>query len=89
MIIGFRSDDNARLDRWYVNLQTPLRRTALGFDYLDQELDIVIAPDLNSWRWKDEEGFAALLQRGRIAPADAARLRAAGVEAKSLLHYPA
>ena len=37
---------------WYVNLQEPVRRTELGFDFLDQELDIVVAPDLD-WRWKD------------------------------------
>lgn len=37
---------------WYVNLQEPLRPTHLGFDFLDQELDIVVAPDL-AWRWKD------------------------------------
>lgn len=80
MIIGFRSDDNARLERWYVNLQTPLRRTTLGFDYLDQELDIVISPDLSDWRWKDEVGFATLQQRGLIAPVEAVRLRAAGQE---------
>ena len=39
---------------WYVNLQDPIRRTTLGFDYMDHMLDIVIDPDL-SWRWKDEE----------------------------------
>jgi len=38
---------------WYVNLQEPLRPTHLGFDFLDQELDIVVAPDL-AWRWKDQ-----------------------------------
>ncbi len=80
MVIGFRSDDNARLAMWYVNLQDPLRRTPLGFDYLDQELDIIISPDLSDYRWKDEESFAELQRRERIAPAKAARLRAAGEE---------
>lgn len=41
---------------WYVNLQEPLRRTPLGFDTLDQQLDIIVAPD-RRWEWKDEEEF--------------------------------
>jgi hypothetical protein len=43
---------------WYVNLQEPIRRASVGFDYMDQMLDIVIEPDL-SWRWKDEEELEA------------------------------
>jgi hypothetical protein len=78
MVIGFRSGDNTRLAHWYVNLQDPLRRTPLGFDYLDQELDIIVSPDLGDYRWKDEEGFAELQRLGRIDPAKAARLRAVG-----------
>ncbi len=45
---------------WYVNMQEPVRRTSLGFDFLDQELDIVVSPNLN-WRWKDAEH----LERGQ------------------------
>ena len=30
---------------WYVHLQEPLRRTRIGFDTMDQMLDIVIGPD--------------------------------------------
>jgi len=40
---------------WYVHLQEPLRRTSLGFDTMDQMLDIVINPDRSSWQWKDED----------------------------------
>jgi hypothetical protein len=35
-----------RFGGWYVNLQEPIRRTTLGFDYMDQMLDIVVEPDL-------------------------------------------
>jgi hypothetical protein len=45
-------DKEHRFAGWYVNLQEPLRRTAIGFDFLDQELDLVVTPDL-AWRWKD------------------------------------
>lgn len=34
---------------WYVNLQEALRPTAIGFDFMDQELDIVVKPDLSEW----------------------------------------
>ena len=42
--------------QWYVNLEEPLTRSKIGFDYLDQLLDIEIAPD-RSWNWKDEDEF--------------------------------
>ena len=41
--------------KWYVNLEDPLTHSAVGFDYLDQFLDIEIAPDLSAWNWKDED----------------------------------
>jgi len=47
--------------QWYVNLEEPaaLWRDGdlLGLDTVDQDLDIVVAPD-RTWRWKDEEEFA-------------------------------
>jgi hypothetical protein len=43
---------------WYVHLQEPFRRTRIGFDTMDQMLDIVISPDSSSWRWKDEDEFS-------------------------------
>ena len=54
-----------RFLRWYVNLQEPLRRTRLGFDYLDQELDLVIEAD-RSWYWKDEAAFRSAASVGCI-----------------------
>jgi hypothetical protein len=45
---------------WYVNLEEPYRAwddgEAAGIDTIDQDLDIVAAPD-RSWRWKDEDEF--------------------------------
>ncbi|OGN96197.1 MAG: hypothetical protein A2Z71_04500 [Chloroflexi bacterium RBG_13_50_21] len=42
---------------WYVHLQEPLRRTRIGFDTMDQMLDIIISPDRSCWSWKDEDEF--------------------------------
>ena len=45
---------------WYVNLEEPAVRWndghLAGLDTVDQDLDIVVAPD-RSWRWKDEVEF--------------------------------
>lgn len=78
MIIGFRSDDNSHVARWYVNMQDPFRRTVLGFDYLDMELDIEIDVDLQRYSWKDEDKFHLLVSQGIIAEEKARMLRAAG-----------
>ena len=54
-VILFWTAGFQELLQWYVNLEEPLVRTPIGFDYLDQMLDIVIAADLSSWTWKDED----------------------------------
>jgi hypothetical protein len=65
---------------WYVNVEEPMRRTALGFDTMDDELDIVVHPD-RSVEWKDEELLAHWVDRGVYSAADAARIRANGERA--------
>lgn len=62
---------------WYVNLQEPARRTAIGFDTFDQQLDLVVAPD-RSWEWKDEEEFDDLVGAGVLTGTQHARVRAEG-----------
>lgn len=62
---------------WYGNLQEPLRRTRIGFDSADQALDVQIAPDC-TWRWKDEDEFASVQERGVISAQDALAIRAEG-----------
>lgn len=61
---------------WYVNLQEPMRRTAIGFDFMDQQLDIVASADLTTVEWKDEDDFAALIPL--IGDAAATEIRAEG-----------
>jgi len=62
---------------WYVNLQEPLRRTRLGFDTMDQELDITISPSF-TWRWKDEDKFAERVELGFLTTDEADAVRAEG-----------
>lgn len=66
-------------DGWYVNLQSPLMRTAVGFDTIDHVLDVVV--EHGSWGWKDEDEFADAQQIGAIGPDDAEAIRQAGEEA--------
>lgn len=61
---------------WYVNLQEPFERTSAGFDWMDLMLDILVEPD-RTWRWKDEDEFAALIERGLIDAQTADEVRAA------------
>ena len=65
------------LGAWYVNIQEPFRRTAIGFDTQDLELDIVISPN-GTWRWKDDELLDAWVERGRWTAAEVAEIRAEG-----------
>jgi hypothetical protein len=57
-------DEQGRFANWYVNLEEPAVRWddggLAGVDMVDQDLDVVVRPDL-SWQWKDEEEFAERL----------------------------
>ena len=59
---------------WYVNLEDPLRRSPVGFDTLDHKLDVIVELD-GTWRWKDEDEFDDIIERGLLPPEDAAPLR--------------
>jgi uncharacterized protein DUF402 len=43
---------------WYFNLQDAPRRTPIGFDTVDHELDIVWPAGAPAYEWKDVEEFA-------------------------------
>ncbi len=66
-----------RFVAWYVNLEEPWRRSPLGFDTQDLELDIVIRPD-GTWSFKDDEQLEPWIERGRWTRAEVAAIRAEG-----------
>ena len=72
---------------WYVNLQRPFRRTALGFETMDLVLDLVVDPD-GSWRWKDEDELATWVARGVFEPELAERIRAEGESVLARAPWP-
>jgi hypothetical protein len=62
-------------EAWYVNLEQRHRFTEHHIDTCDHVLDLVVLPD-RSWRWKDEDEFAAAVDHGwfdRRLAADARR----------------
>ncbi|MGZ4131644.1 MAG: DUF402 domain-containing protein [Actinomycetota bacterium] len=60
-----------RLQEYYVNLQSPLRRSPAGFDTVEHLLDVTIPPDRSSWSWKDEDELAQAVTRGLFTEEDA------------------
>lgn len=73
--------ENREFVGWYINLQEPARRTELGFDFLDQELDICVTPDLSEWVWKDEEHLVRALADERFSASQVSAIRAEGKRA--------
>jgi predicted RNA-binding protein associated with RNAse of E/G family len=63
---------------YYVNLQSPLTPTPVGFDTVEHVLDATIAPDRSSWAWKDEDELADAVAHGIFTEDDAATFRAWG-----------
>ena len=73
------------LDCWYVNLQEPIRRTSIGFDTMDNMLDVVISPDMSEWHWKDDDEFAAAQKIGFYSAEKAHEIWAEGERAVQLI----
>lgn len=57
-------DPDHVLDHWKIDLVEPVRRTLLGFDYMDKLLDIIVSPDRSTWHWKDEDELIEAQARG-------------------------
>lgn len=60
---------------WYVNFQQPLVRTSIGYDTMDETLDLLVASDLSTWERKDDDELDLAVTMGVIDVATAARVR--------------
>jgi Protein of unknown function (DUF402) len=67
--------DDGRFEGWYVNLERPLERSPMGFDYLDRELDIHVHPD-RSWELLDVDEFEEARRLGVISQDEADEIEA-------------
>ena len=84
-VLVFWTEDHTAVSRWYINLEEPLHRTAVGFDFLDTILDINVAPDLSEWHWKDQDELEDAVAYGLFTPEKARRIAAYGRKALDLL----
>lgn len=75
-----------RFAAWYLNLQDPFRRTAIGYDTEDHELDVVVLRT-GEWFFKDEDALAASLRRGRYAGAAETAIRRQGADIAEMLDH--
>ena len=70
-------DEDWEFRGWYVNLQSPFVRSALGFDTRDHALDVVVEPG-GRWRWKDEDHLELATSLGAFTEEEASAIRAEG-----------
>lgn len=70
---------------WYVNLEEPWARSSAGYDTEDWILDVVVADDGASWRYKDEDELEWAVASGRFTTAEIARVRLAGLDAVAVI----
>jgi hypothetical protein len=73
-----------RFAGWYLNLEEPFRRTAVGYDTQDLELDLWL-PVGGAWRFKDEEQLEVRVREGRYTEAQVAGARRIGGELGAML----
>lgn len=75
--------------RWYGNLETPWRRTAIGYDTRDWALDVVAdgVPGTADWQvaMKDEDELAWFVGTGALTPEQAAAVSGTGARLHGLL----
>ncbi len=66
-VLLFRNLEDNELKAWYINLEEPLHRSRLGYDFFDLFLDIIVSPDLAEWYWDDEDELEEAVNIGLIA----------------------
>lgn len=77
-VIIFRNPENGRQSSWYINLEDLIQRTVLGYDYIDQLLDIIVSLDLSEWHWKDEDELEEAVTAGLVSREKATAMYAEG-----------
>ncbi|MFV0131633.1 DUF402 domain-containing protein [Streptomyces sp. HMX112] len=76
---------SAGLRNWYANFEHPTRRTTAGFDTFDLAVDLVVAPDLSCWEWKDEDEYAHVRRLGIVTDTEHQAVDAARDEVLAML----
>jgi hypothetical protein len=64
-----------RFHGWYVNLEQPWVRAAVGFDSRDNVLDVTVADDLSRCVLKDEDELDFAVEVGKLTATEARSIR--------------
>jgi hypothetical protein len=80
----FWTGDDRRFERWYINLQAPMRRTAMGYDTDDHELDLVVWPD-GRRELEDDDVMEQRVREGRYTSDEIASFRALAADIGSMV----
>ena len=64
---------------WYINIQEPFRRTSIGYDTQDLELDVIVYPN-GEWELKDDELLEQRVSEGRWSNERVVEIRAIGAD---------
>ena len=80
----FWDGPDRRFAGWYLNLEEPFRRTAIGYDTQDLELEIWIAAG-EPWRFKDQDALEERVRDGRYTPEQRDAILALGAELGTML----
>jgi hypothetical protein len=83
-VFVFWHGEEREFESWYLNLQEPFRRTELGYDTQDHELDLILHLD-GTVELKDEELLEVRVQEGRFTQAQAHAIRAEGARIEAEL----
>lgn len=78
-------DENHIFQGWKIDLIEPLRRTPLGFDYMDQLLDIIVSADRSIWYRKDDDEVQEAETRGLFTAAQVQDLYQRGDRALQMI----
>ena len=81
MVSLFWDSETDALHFWYIDLVSPLRRTAIGLEAVDHGIDVIVEPDMSAWSWKDAEELEWYVEHGRYSSAEADGIRAEGLRA--------
>ena len=82
---GMSWDDNHIFQGWKIDLIDPMRRTPLGFDYMDQLLDIIVSADRSTWYLKDGDEVQEAHARGIFTAEQVSDLYQRGEDALQLI----
>ena len=69
---------------YYVNLEAPFARSAVGFDSRDHVLDLCVRRD-RSWYYKDQDELNSWVETGLVSAAVAAQVRRDAEQAVALI----